>query len=558
MSSSGLLGKKFVGRIVAGQDQNQRGMYYVHIPELQPHMAETVGVLCTNAIHPTRVTNSSRGCFGAYTPLHPNTVVQVECLTDDPSSLQITKIVSDDQNKSDMSAGKILGVEPSGKIVQIKVDGYSEKVTDPSKLDKSTINTQLNANNSLIETIKDKLGDIYNNFKSIITNAVPKLNSRNIAQSQLSVDAFDTAAAKKEFKEIQAKANTSVTFNQNDFKTKDGVVSYEKASGSSSNTVSAADLLAKQSNPQEYTQILSIMRDERAKSITGNSSASYSSLTDKQKAIINTEVGVIDETKYVNSKKSSWEKENSGKLFNRFSNNSGDDRPAYGYGEGTKKQELNERDEQYVLAITPNKSGIYINEETKNDANSLYIVYRGKETAVRFDDGGIHLSTDHNFFQKITVNNDIVIDGTSSITVNGGNYDLYVNGTTNLYATGDINQYSEKDINIRAVGNVNLESGKNITALANNELMTYSSNMTTLMANSDFNVISKSKYQQKSDGPTRITANGRMSIKSSDIVALDGSATYLQSDQADSAEIQELNNEDIPVANPAKRDVCKI
>ena len=102
MASGGLTGKKWVGKIVEGQDPQQRGRYYVHIPDIQPHIAESKGILCCNAIHSTRMTNGNTGSYGSYMSLHVDTKVEIEFPTDDISSARIVAIVSDDHEKSDI------------------------------------------------------------------------------------------------------------------------------------------------------------------------------------------------------------------------------------------------------------------------------------------------------------------------------------------------------------------------------------------------------------------------------------------------------------------------
>ena len=116
MASQGLTGIKFTGYVLKKQDPQQRGRYYVHIPQLQEYMPTTEGILCPNAIHKGHITNSQNSHYGQNTPLQPGTEVRIEFATDDINSARIIDIVSDAKPKSDMSAGKLLGVEPAGKI----------------------------------------------------------------------------------------------------------------------------------------------------------------------------------------------------------------------------------------------------------------------------------------------------------------------------------------------------------------------------------------------------------------------------------------------------------
>lgn len=250
--SSGLIGKKFIGKVVKGIDPDQRGRYLVHIIEGLPHMAEDKGIWCTNSIQSAKLTKSDRGTYGSYTPLHSGTTVQVAFDTDDFMAGRIVSIISDYYKKSDLEVGKINGIIPTGS------------------------------------------GD------------------------------------------------------------KDG---------------------------------------ER-------------------------------------------------KTYN---------------DEELPKSKSEDRDEQYIVMSTPNKSCIHINENAASDPNSIFIVFRGKESVIRINDQGIHISTDGNHRERISINNEIVINGSSSIDVTGGNYDINVNGDVNLKSTGNINQEASGEINIKAGGDVNID-----------------------------------------------------------------------------------------------------
>ena len=160
MAASGLTGKKFVGKIVEGQDPKQRGRYYVHIPEIQPHIAESKGILCCNAVHSTRVANGNRGSYGSYMPLHVGTQVEVEFPTDDISSARVVAIVSDYHEKSDMGAGKLISAEPTGKTVSVALDGLPNSVPfGIAELINSKINTLINTGTEIGKQILSQLGN---------------------------------------------------------------------------------------------------------------------------------------------------------------------------------------------------------------------------------------------------------------------------------------------------------------------------------------------------------------------------------------------------------------
>ena len=168
MASEGLRGKKFVGKIVEGYDPLQRGRYYVHVSEFQPHMPESEGILLPNATHNNRASNGSTGSYGASSPLHVGTQVQVVCLEDDISSARIEEVVSDDQPKSDMGAGKMMGVEPSGQVVTAAVSGMPESTPfgsggdDMMKQFSDILNSGGPMAQQFLSSVKDKLGpDIF-------------------------------------------------------------------------------------------------------------------------------------------------------------------------------------------------------------------------------------------------------------------------------------------------------------------------------------------------------------------------------------------------------------
>ena len=584
MSNDGLIGKKFIGKIVKGQDDLQRGMYYVHIPELQPHMAETKGLICTNSIHSTRITNSERGSYGSYTPLHVGTVVQVECLTDDTSSLRITAIVSDDQPNSDMSPGKTMNVEPSGKVVQVAIDGGDEPVlakdvnSIQSKLPTNTIGEINNLINqggefaqNLLTQVSDLLGNAFNSIKNSFTqigNAIPKTLTRDELPSNLKISAFDENKIREKFQEIQKQSESLVdNINLNNLRNSSDINGVAPNS-SSVNRINVQTYLGNIQNPEEYQKTLKDLKLTLAENqvskelniptdkLSNEQIQTYLTQNPDFSKAIDTKVGVLNENKYISQEKEQWGKENANKISNVFTNTENPGQPNYAYGEGTKKPNLAERDEQYAVITTPNNSGMYINEKTQNDPNSLFIVYSGKDSVIRINSDGIHISTNHNFYQKISVNNDLVIDGSSSISVNGGNYDIFINGKGNIYSTGDFNITSEGSINLVAQKSINSMSGQETTFQAN-KITVSSDNNVEINAKSDMKLKSSSNFSIQSDSEFAVSGNSKVSLKSGGIVAADGSSVYLNSGQSSDVNIS-IQTNPVQMASPAKRGVCKI
>ncbi len=183
MATEGLAGKKFVGKVVEGFDPLQRGRYYVHVPEFQPHMPESKGILLPNATHAGRTSQNNAGTSGSNYPLHPGDQVQVICLQDDINSSRIDSKISDDQPKSDSGAGKLMGVEPSGKVIPCVISGLPENIPFGSAgsdiVSKFTeiLNTGGEMAQELLNSVKDKLGDAFKKVEEMYNNASEAISS---------------------------------------------------------------------------------------------------------------------------------------------------------------------------------------------------------------------------------------------------------------------------------------------------------------------------------------------------------------------------------------------
>lgn len=169
MATEGLTGKKFIGKVVEGFDPLQRGRYYVHVPEFQPHMPESKGILLPNATHNSRISYGSSGdSTGQCFPLQVGDQVQVVCLEDNISSARIEERVSDDTPKSDTGAGKTMSAEPSGQSITGVIKGLPDKIPFGSAgndlVAKFTeiLNSGGAMAQELLGSVKDKLGDVYN------------------------------------------------------------------------------------------------------------------------------------------------------------------------------------------------------------------------------------------------------------------------------------------------------------------------------------------------------------------------------------------------------------
>lgn len=114
----------------------------------------------------------------------------------------------------------------------------------------------------------------------------------------------------------------------------------------------------------------------------------------------------------------------------------------------TKKPALEDRDEQYIIFKTPKKFNIfYVNEETQNEPNTIYLVYNRdgnpeRRTVYRIDESGIHLWTRDNRRVRILLDENRQIDGNQTEYIKqdrthniGGHDSLAVRGTktTNVF-----------------------------------------------------------------------------------------------------------------------------
>lgn len=149
------------------------------------------------------------------------------------------------------------------------------------------------------------------------------------------------------------------------------------------------------------------------------------------------------------------------------------------------KPSLNDRDEQYIIFKTPKKFNIfYINEDTKDEPNTIYLVYNRdgnpeRRTVYRIDDSGIHLWTRDNRRIRVLLDENRQIDGNQTEyikqnrTHNIGQHDsLAVRGdkVTNIMQNEDrivykdrtTNIYGKEDIIVKKDSIENVEGAKDV------------------------------------------------------------------------------------------------
>ncbi len=118
----------------------------------------------------------------------------------------------------------------------------------------------------------------------------------------------------------------------------------------------------------------------------------------------------------------------------------------------TKKPALEDRDEQYIIFKTPKRFNVfYVNEETQNEPNTIYLVYNRdgnpeRRTVYRIDESGIHLWTRDNRRVRVLLDENRQIDGNQTEYIKetrkhniGGHDSLIVRGdkVTNVFQNED-------------------------------------------------------------------------------------------------------------------------
>ena len=146
-----------------------------------------------------------------------------------------------------------------------------------------------------------------------------------------------------------------------------------------------------------------------------------------------------------------------------------------------------DRDEQTILIKTPKKNNIfYINENTKNEPNTIYLIYNrdenGRNTVFRINPSGITIWTRNNIRERVLKDSNVQIDKNKTeyvkqnkkVDIDGSqttriskdfklkieeNGTLHVTGDVNITVNGTCNVYSDSEINCDG-SRINLNCGK--------------------------------------------------------------------------------------------------
>lgn len=250
--------------------------------------------------------------------------------------------------------------------------------------------------------------------------------------------------------------------------------------------------------------------------------------------ILNVKYGNKTQEEYIAEKQTEWEKKNNNSTYTSKT----EAQPATTKEEGapSANPEPRDRDNQHVVSMSPDKTGIVINENTSSNPNTLLINYKGQTSYISMDDDGIHLNTKRN----VTIHSDSSFDqksqGDQTISITGGNYNINVTGDANINTTGNFN-VTAKDINFKA----------------NNDFYVSTPNGTlNLISNSNMFLASQNEIEAWSQGDFKATSSGgALHLKSGSQIFLDSGNIKTQCGGAQGAE----KGKGAKTSHPTSRDV---
>ena len=136
---------------------------------------------------------------------------------------------------------------------------------------------------------------------------------------------------------------------------------------------------------------------------------------------------------------------------------------------------IEDRDEQYLIFKTPKKwSAFYVNEDTLNEPNTIYLIYNrdnspARRTVYRIDETGVHIWTRDNMRVRIAGDENFQVDGDRTGYIKGdqqenidGDEDHKVKGTVTVEVQGETHVSSDSTINVWSGSNINIDASPNI------------------------------------------------------------------------------------------------
>ena len=128
---------------------------------------------------------------------------------------------------------------------------------------------------------------------------------------------------------------------------------------------------------------------------------------------------------------------------------------------------IEDRDEQYLVFKTPKKwNAFYINEDTTNEPNTIYLIYNRdnnpkRRTVYRIDETGVHIWTRDNMRVRLSGDENYQIDGDRTGYVKNDQQEN-IDGDDDHKVKGDVTVEIKGDADVSVDGTVNLWSGSNI------------------------------------------------------------------------------------------------
>ncbi len=384
----------------------------------------------------------------------------------------------------------------------------------------------------------------------------------------ISIDVFDLSAAEKKFSEIEKNANKEVSFSKSKIAKKMGV-DEKDLNLPGGDFAPINEVINNIGDPRFRAKVASAIKDLRAEQISGG--GDYSSLTPDQKTQVDIETGSTTKERFVNKEKADWmynaahtktRKGGNAAAVNetRFVNiksSDGSERPMLAYGDATTKPRAEERDEVTSAMQTQGKSGIYVNEKTEEDPNSLNIVFNGKQSAMRMSKEGFHLSTDQSYNILVGGCENIQVDGPSAKVVDGTS-DLKVMGAIRVSSDGNIYVSSKGNINVTALRDINFQCNGTFNICAKGGISMKTDGEFAANSSSTMSLLTEAELHLKTNGGCFFGGQGSISVKGAGPVNIDGSTVNINGGQSQDASPTKIPTFNIPTANPTVPNVPKI
>jgi hypothetical protein len=383
----------------------------------------------------------------------------------------------------------------------------------------------------------------------------------------ISIDVFDISAAEKKFDELAKNANTGISFAKSAIAEKMGI-SEDQLNLPGGDFTPGVSIIKDIADNDFREKVSAAMTELRAEQLTGGNGGS-GSLTPEQKSQIDIELGKIDKDDFINNEKANWlynalhiKKRDGSSTFDKTKRQinigiEGNKENKNLSQNGSVKPTPEERDEVTCIAKTIKNSGIYINEKTKEDPDTMTLCYNGKQSVLRMGKGGFHISTDQSMDMAIGGCENLVINGQSAKHVNGG-YNLIIDGPINIYARDSINITSDADMNFTAKGNINFQCNGNFNVCAKGNISTVSKGETALNAKGKLSLLTNSELHIKSDSQVLFGGQGSIGMKGGGNVNIQGSTVNINSGGVPDPSPTVLPDFNIPAAAPTDPVVVKV